>query len=259
MTEANARLDSAATDSHLSRRWTASAVRHHFRDWDIDAGGRAYLRLHSERYAFLMNTLSSLFADREEPVRVLDIGPAYQTALLRTDSRLIVDTVGFEDARFPPRAGEGHTHFDLNEAQDAASWPKLGQYDVAIMAEVIEHLYTSPKLVLACVATWLKPGGQLVVQTPNAVALRRRIKLLAGRHPYEMIREQRDNPGHFREYTADELKKAGHTAGLTAGKCSLHTYFLHPGAAGSVYRVVCRFLPGSLQDGITLVFAAAQP
>ena len=259
MTEANTGAGSTTGINLASRRWTRSAVCHHFRDWEIDSGGRAYLKLHSERYAFLMNTISSLVAECDSPVNVVDIGPAYQTALLRTDSRLIVDTVGFEDTRFPARPGERHTQFDLNDAQDRRKWPKLGQYDVAIMAEVIEHLYTSPRLVLACVATWLKPGGRLVVQTPNAVALRRRIKLLAGRHPYEMIRDQRTNPGHFREYTANELKRAGRGARLTPGSCSLHTYFQHPGVAGSVYRMVCRLLPGAFQDGITLVLEPAKP
>ena len=44
-----------------------------------------------------------------------------------------------------------------------------------------------------------------MVSTPNALWLKHRIKLLMGRHPYELIREDKGNPGHFREYTAGEL------------------------------------------------------
>jgi len=34
---------------------------------------------------------------------------------------------------------------------------------------VIEHLYTPPVPALRCTASWLEPGGLLVLQTPNAV------------------------------------------------------------------------------------------
>jgi hypothetical protein len=165
-----------------------------------------------------------------------------------------VDTLGFDDPRFPRGDAEEHFEFDLNDAQYMDRWLNVAPHDIVVMAEVIEHLYTAPKLVLACVASWLRPGGYVIVQTPNAVSLRRRLKLLAGRHPYEMIRDTRTNPGHFREYTVDELSQAAEFAGLSTEEVTLHNYFGHEGLLGRAYNASCSILPRSLHDGITISF-----
>ena len=65
-------------------------------------------------------------------------------------------------------------------------------------------------------------GGVLVVQTPNAVSLPRRLAMLGGRNPYELIREDATNPGHFREYTAAELRRYAAVAGLAVESLSHH-------------------------------------
>ena len=76
------------------------------------------------------------------------------------------------------------------------------------MAEVIEHLYTAPEIVLKCIKKIIKQNGYFIIQTPNAASLSKRMKLMfQGRNPYEMIRVDHNNPGHFREYTVDELEK----------------------------------------------------
>ena len=62
----------------------------------------------------------------------------------------------------------------------------LSGYELIIMAEVIEHLYTSPSLVPGLLQSLLRPGGLLIVQTPNALAIGRRFKMLLGRHPFEL-------------------------------------------------------------------------
>ena len=71
----------------------------------------------------------------------------------------------------------------------------MGPYDVIVFAEVIEHLYTAPELVLPYLRELLVLGGVLLLQTPNAVSLRKRAKLLLGVNPFERIRTERDNPG----------------------------------------------------------------
>src|SRR5690606_8260379 len=104
--------------------------------------------------------------------------------------------------------------FDLNDAQYPDKWIDTPGMDMVVMGEVLEHLYTSPVHVFRFIASIMNPGGYLIVGTPNALAIQRRMELLVGRHPYEMIRETRDNPGHFREYTASELRELGDLAGL---------------------------------------------
>jgi hypothetical protein len=125
------------------------------------------------------------------------------------------------------------------------------------MAEVIEHLYTSPATVLRCAATWLEPTGLLVLQTPNAASLFKRLRLLAGRHPYQPIRETRTNPGHFREYTLGELRFAVNAAGLEVVRWSRHNYIDSPNMKARFYRATRNVLPGPLRQGFTMVLRRA--
>ena len=75
-----------------------------------------------------------------------------------------------------------------------------------VFAEVIEHLHTSPLHSLNFVRGLVAESGVVILQTPNAVSLPKRLKVLGGRNPYEQIRADPSNPGHFREYTLRELE-----------------------------------------------------
>jgi trans-aconitate methyltransferase len=172
-----------------------------------------YLRFHAQRIAYLVGLLEPIVNKKGErtgsPVRILDVGPGHLTAAIhhRFGDRVSISTLGWKDDRVTSSDWvHMHFDFDLNDAQDRSKWLKPEPHDVLVVAEVLEHLYTAPTLVLSFLATFLDSDGTLVLQTPNAVALRKRIKLLLGQHPNEMIRETRHNPGHFREYTAQELQ-----------------------------------------------------
>jgi SAM-dependent methyltransferase len=85
-----------------------------------------------------------------------------------------------------------------------------GSIDVAIILAVIEHFPGSPKRILEEAKRVLKPAGVLVIEVPNAAALRNRLKLLLGRSIHFAIEDwYYSDPfhGHFRELTMAELKK----------------------------------------------------
>jgi SAM-dependent methyltransferase len=185
--------------------------------------------------------------------RILDVGAVFEAELLRAylpDVR--VDTLGFENARFPPRDGERHVEFDLNEARDRSAWPDAGEHDLAVMCEVIEHLHAPPESVLACLARAVRPGGVLLLQTTNAVALHKRLRMLIGRSPFEPIRDSVANPGHFHEYTALELVSVARRAGWEPLSVKTANYFRPAGGFGRLYGVVGRTLPPGLRHGITV-------
>ena len=222
-----------------------------------DEASRDYLRFHAPRYRYLLGAVAEVIGGRPPAgVRVLDVGPAYQTALLRAMwDGLVVDTLGFGDVRFAPREGERHFHVDLNDT--AGADVVEGGHDLVVLAEVIEHLYTAAPTVLAFLRQFLLPGGRLLLQTPNAVALPRRLKLLAGRNPAEPIRPDRFDPGHFHEFTVAELAAAAGAAGLTVERVDLANYFANGGRLRRRYNdLVAPRLPGSLRDGITMVLTA---
>jgi hypothetical protein len=216
--------------------------------------GRAYRAFHEERYQFLLETVAGLVPEARR--RILIVGPSFETAMMRERfPDAIVDTLGISDAGFSPSAGEVHVVFDLNEAHDSASWPSLEPYDIVVAAEVVEHLYLPPSIVFPFFASCLSASGRLVVQTPNAVALSKRLMMLIGRHPYMQLLPPRPDPGHVREYTFPELKEAGAAAGLRVERYWARNYFGYAGVAGRIYNHVCDVLPHGLRNGITVLFA----
>jgi SAM-dependent methyltransferase len=214
-------------------------------DPERQAEWRRYLDYHARRYASLCAVAADLLAGRRAP-RVLDVGPMFEVRLLR-DAGATVDTLGFPHPLFPPRDGERHVELDLNDPDRHGD----GSYDLVVAAEVIEHLHSAPAGVLAHLATWLRPGGALIVQTPNAVALHKRARMAAGRNPIEPIRADRANPGHFHEYTVGELRAAAAEAGLEPVGVRVENYF-GGGPAARAYAALGRALPRGLRHGITL-------
>ena len=212
---------------------------------------RSYLGYHARRYDLLLRAVLRLLGDSGAP-RILDVGPMFETALLRDRvPGATVDTMGFAQPIFPPRPGERHLEVDLNLAGNPAAPAADASYDGIVMGEVIEHLYTAPSIVLGYLAGWLRPGGFLVLQTPNALALHKRLRMLVGRSPLEPIRESRQNPGHFHEYTLGELQEAAGRAGLAVEGWETANYFGTTTAARA-YAALGRVLPSTLRHGITM-------
>lgn len=204
-----------------------------------------YLRTHAQRYERLLELVRPL-----APTRLLVVGPSYETVLLRDAfPDATVNTLGWHDGRFPLREHESHVQFDLNDTD----YPHLEPHDVVICSEVVEHLHVAIIPVLRFLASGLAPGGHLILQTPNATALAKRIRMVLGRNPYDAIREESGNPGHFHEHTVDELVKAVEDAGLEVTRVLTENYFDHGSRKNRAYRVLGRVLPRSLREGITVV------
>lgn len=186
--------------------------------------------------------------------RVLDIGASFQTQLMRAAyPGSVIDTLGYTDPRFAGGESDTHIQYDLNYAPHPETWlPAAAPYDLIVMAEVIEHLYTAARPVLTCIASYLRPGGALVLQTPNATSLGRRTAAVRGRNPFSMIREDRSNPGHFCEFTMPELQNAVESSGLQVVETTATNYFGDQGLKKGLYDFLCSVLPGELRDGFTV-------
>lgn len=201
-----------------------------------------YELYHAKRYKILLEILEGLGCTERE--RILDVGRSPLSYRLAARYREVV-TLGFpleqlrrdypdlsDDA--PAARPTDHIVFDLNDFGRGKTIDKsYGSFDLIVFAETIEHLTTAPELVLAGLAEVLRPGGLLVCQTPNAAALHKRLQLLAGYNPYERIRVDPTNPGHFREYTRAELIEIGRTVGL---EVVCHMYKDYFGCEGSALR-----------------------
>jgi len=232
---------------------SAQEIIEYFANWDLDAESREYINAHAWRYQYLLEEIDELIQNNQI-TNILDIGCAYQTELLRQIyPELIVDTLGFEDVRFKTRHIDKHIEYDLNQAQNK-QYPQIGKYDLVIMAEVIEHLYTAPSLIFDFMYHIIAPAGFLIIQTPNAVGLPKRLKMLIGKHPFEMLREDMKNPGHYREYTLSELIQIGADQRFQVISSSIKNDFRSHTTSNNLYNFVSHILPASLKRGITITY-----
>lgn len=215
-----------------------------------------YFDFHRKRFEFLVAQIAEVVRRLAQDnsirqPRILDVGVSmFNQIIRRAFPQAVVSTLGLEPAGY--RGAGGHFQWNLNEAQHPERWPLIGACDLIVLAEVLEHLYTAPQLVLACLSAWLAPGGYLLIQTPNAASLEKRLRLLRGENPYEMIRTNPDHPGHFREYTVRELRAMLADAGLQVAGLAARNYFSPPGWHRRAYRRVCDFLPPAFREGITI-------
>ena len=180
-----------------------------------------YNLYHLPRYRKLIKTVRK-YGNPES--KILDIGNSEFSKLLNKVTGFNIDELGFNPDK--SRHYGKLFQFDLNNAQNRNNWRlDMGRYDLIIFAEVIEHLYTSPALVLSYLKKLLNDGGIIIIQTPNAAALHKRIKLLIGKNPYMLISERTDNPAHFREYTKKELMKYARNLNFKVIDASYTNYF----------------------------------
>jgi hypothetical protein len=224
-------------------------------DAALDAESRAYVDYHAVRYGRLLEAVQDAAwrTTAGGPLQMLDVGPNVQTALLRqAHPGATVDTLGFAHPAVPPREHERHVRFDLNDSPDPGAWPLLDRrYDVIVVAEVVEHLHVPPHTVLSFLREQLRAPGFVILQTPNAAALHKRLTLLRGRNPVEAPRASRENPGHLHEYTIAELGEQVNAAGLTVQWLRAENYF-GSGRGAAAYRAAGRLMPATWRHGVTL-------
>lgn len=221
-----------------------------------------YLSYHRPRFEYVLDLCRRIVPD--PAASVLDVGPSQLSRLLAGHYATVV-TLGLAPGGWAHeradggREPDGHIELDLNDAVRIDRIADERRFDLVVFAETIEHLHAAPELVLRLLRGLMKPDALLVCQTPNAAALHKRLKLAAGRHPYERIRVDARNPGHFREYTRAELLEIGRVAGLQPVLHEYRDYFGPPtgggavaGLAFAIHRVAAALVP-SFRRGQTLV------
>lgn len=211
-----------------------------------------YITFHEKRYTYIVREIDQIIHQHlTDKVSILDVGPAYQTNLLRSVfPKATINTIGYDIPVNNLRSDETHQKVDLNKTEDFEGIYE--QHDIILFAEVIEHLYTRPQIVIKFLTKFLKPKGFLIIQTPNGAATFKRLQLLFGVHPYELIQENR--MGHYREYMVGELRQILKESGFETYKMNRKNYFNYQvHLFQKVYRFLNFFMPPNFKDGITII------
>jgi len=194
--------------------------------WAKDPDAETYIRTHQTRLA---RTLEITPPGGPED-RILEMGAYLQiTPALRT--KLGYGTVrgcyygpaGGVDARIVVSSGgeQFQCDIDLFDAEKDPFPYDSDYFSTVLCCELIEHLFHDPMHMMSEVNRILKPGGHLVLTTPNIAGLRAVAAILQGYHPgffHAYIRPSADGETaarHNREYTPREIHKLLENSGFT--------------------------------------------
>ena len=149
----------------------------------------------------------------------LEIGgnPYYTTYLLEhfTDLELTLTnyfdsnwTESSQDVQMPNSKGLVETvvlpfdHFNV----EGETFPYADEsFDVVFFCEVLEHMTNDPLSALREMNRVLRPGGSLIMTTPNVARIENIARLIAGANLYDPYSGYGPHGRHNREYTMHEL------------------------------------------------------
>src|SRR5687768_10326276 len=150
--------------------------------------GNLYVETHSRRFLETLRLLPDLKPD----ARVLELGaiPYYLTILLRKFAGLNVDPLSFFEFETAEQTNHSVENAGTQERYDFDNAPLNVErdvfpggdktYDLVLCCELLEHLLINPSHMLYETHRVLKPGGYLLLSTPNVLRWENVFSLLRG-------------------------------------------------------------------------------
>jgi 2-polyprenyl-3-methyl-5-hydroxy-6-metoxy-1,4-benzoquinol methylase len=119
----------------------------------------------------------------------------------------------------------------MMERLDVSLSPEKQHFDAVLLMGVIEHIPHTPRALLEAIFESLKPGGVLILDTPNLGYVYNRQRLARGESIFPAIQSQfwTEVPfeGHHREYTRKEIEWMLETVGLEIQSVDAFNYSLY--------------------------------
>lgn len=177
----------------------------------LDEGEKNYFAEQQGRYRFTLHYLK----EKTRPGQILlDVGShALHFGMVARSLELEVWGADIERFACDPVIQKRQTRFGIRDIRvcdlSRVDLPyEDAFFDVLSFSETLEHLNFNPLPVIMEFHRVLKPGGLVVVTTPNALRLGKRLSFLAGRSVFadlETLCKGDAYSVHFREYSLREL------------------------------------------------------
>ena len=176
---------------------------------------RSYLRMNVVRVVRLVELLRCRGFEGGE---VLEVGAWFGSFALAL-RRLGYDVVACDRYSSYGDAFESHVELmreegirivSTNRESELEQIDSLGRFDIVVAGAVIEHVPHTPRHLLETLYGAVRPGGLLLLDTPNVARYWNRRALAMGETIFQPVEYQflSEPPweGHHREYTAGELR-----------------------------------------------------
>ncbi len=205
-------------------------IRHYLFSFLLAGSGNDFIKAYvNDALARFLLTLDRLPLTPRLKVLELGANPYLFTTLLKRfhdyeltltnffDKNIYAKEIGSGQQRIVSDAfSEDHTYkYDLvNIELSEYPYPE-GHFDVVLFCEIMEHLVVDPLSVLPKLLRIIKPGGLLILTTPNAVRLINFANMVAGSNIFDRYCPANGVYGrHNREFTVEELDILARGAGF---------------------------------------------
>lgn len=238
--------------------WPADVVEIYRNDmremWDDSIERQVFNQYHNQLDLYLA------LVEKYRARTILDVGCAQGTlALLLAESGRSVTAVDIRPQFIDyakTRYERGDVRFIASNVFDA---PDIGTFDLVFANQIIEHLL-HPADFLRKLSQFAKPGGVLVVSTPNHAYFRSNLpsyRQLGDPARHEARQFSAGGGDHFFAYTEQELREAAREAGLVVEEV---IYFETPWISGHfMVRSLHRILPVAFLRRLDHVALAIAP
>lgn len=160
-----------------------------------------YYLIHQNRYKYILKKIEELGLPKG--ARILDVGCFPMNLFKALGER------GFQMAGIcsEHEKVKNKNVVPLNIETDDLPFDK-NFFDLVLFSEIMEHMVYAPTIYLEKFWRVLKPGGYLLVTTPNAVHIKHRLELVLGKTQNFPLFQFEDSiyHRHNREFTLSEVK-----------------------------------------------------
>ena len=236
---------------HIEKSWPESWKYSYPYDLEEIYGeitNRGYAYAYENRRQHTLRLLTEVLAP---PARILDLAAAqgnFSLALAELGYDVTWNDLREDLADYVKlKHDRGNIHFAPGNAFELSfTFP----FDAVLITEIIEHV-AHPDEFLAKTAQLVKPGGYIVMTTPNGAYFRNRLPRFsdcADPTVYEAVQFKPNSDGHIFLLHPDEIQSLASSAGLEVEKASL---FTNPLTNGHMkMELLLRALPRTLISSI---------